>query len=656
MRDKLIVIFESLKKYAIWLVVAGVVVVSYVLITDSNKNGIEYATVSVLRGNIDQVVDASGSLESVADIDLSFRRAGQVDKVYVDVGDYVKAGDLLAEIENAQERAELSQSRAVLSEAQANLNLKQANALQEDVAIAAAGLDEVKAGENKYLVDLENARANLENVKMTVAQEIESGEIELENASLQLEKVMANVNADSDQNIVSVDNAVVSIKSAIGKLLSIIAGGHQTIDKIYGEFGPTQYDDKLVLFKKRIQSYTDLKAKFMKNVAKYDAIILEYELLGAVPSSDDMTAFEVEFDVLADDTKTMIFAIQDLMDDVIVSVDLNYVDLDALRSEINSFATSFDTARSAYDTARNNYDTAVISKSGDDLTLPMDVRVAEMNLSQVAVELEHIKVNGEVKISDAEANVKVLEAQVEVQNALIGSANASLNKVVSGPRAVDVEPYRARIAQASAQVARAQSMFEDTMIKAPIDGVITIRKIEPGEYVMVSSASSGGPLMRMIDDSEFVVEVDIPETKISRLNFESEVTVSFDALDGMKFEGVIKSIEPASTKIDEVIYYVVKVGLVEKDERLKEGMTADVYIQVMPKENVLVIPEKAIVRDDGRYWVLVPEGTGGPDAIDAVGSNGYQKLEVRTGIRGISGDVEILSGLEEGMQILVPKI
>ena len=160
----------------------------------------------------------------------------------------------------------------------------------------------------------------------------------------------------------------------------------------------------------------------------------------------------------------------------------------------------------------------------------------------------------------------------------------------------------------------------------------------------------------MIDDSEFIVEVDVPETRIASVKTDSKVTVSFDAIENEEFEGVIKTIEPAATVFDEVVYYVVKVGLTTKDARMREGMTADVYIEVEPKENVIVIPEKAMIRDDGRYWVLVPSGSGGADAQELEGGVGYEKVELRPGIRGRGGNVEVLSGLDEGMQILVPMI
>lgn len=107
------------------------------------------------------------------------------------------------------------------------------------------------------------------------------------------------------------------------------------------------------------------------------------------------------------------------------------------------------------------------------------------------------------------------------------------------------------------------------------------------------------------------------------------------------FEGRVVSIDPAEKIIEGVVYYEVTIDFEGKlPEGIKPGMTADIEITSASKENILVIPEEAIKKEDGKNFVKVYK-------------NGkIEKREIKVGLKG-DGKVEVVSGLKEGEKIIL---
>ena len=120
-----------------------------------------------------------------------------------------------------------------------------------------------------------------------------------------------------------------------------------------------------------------------------------------------------------------------------------------------------------------------------------------------------------------------------------------------------------------------------------------------------------------------------------------QVEITLDAFSSDdKFIGTVTFIDPAATDIDGVIYYATKVSFNEKDERIKSGMTADLTISTDSREDVLVVPSRAVIyREDKKY-------------VQVLNGEILSEIEVSTGLRGDGGLTEILSGLTEGTEVV----
>lgn len=637
------------KNKIIWLLILGILIAGGIAYSQQgNGNGVKYDLVEVQLSTLAQSVSATGTLEPKATIDLSFQSSGLVKEILKDTGDTVHKGDILAILENSNEAAGLKQAKASLSEVNASLNLAVANATDEEITIARIEVEQADANLQKIGVDLDNARTTYENTQKTVAEQNRVADLQVKNAEVALKKVQSNSGTTSDQNESVLNNASFSLKNSVGQVLNAVSSSVVTVDKLFGNYDldashllgdPTSYrGDAALLF---ISMGNNLRDVY----AEQNRLSQIYYALSSTATTDEIESLSDDIELLVKNTHSMLVQVTDMSEFLYVdNLWLTQAELDAFKIEIRTTSGLFDTAAGSFDQAKAAFDKARLAVDGSDETLPLDNETAEVLLEQAESNRDKIQVDGDVQIDTAESQVKSLEAQYQVNEALVGKAQAQLDKVLASPRAVDLAPFKARVAQAAAQVDKAQSVLDKTLLKAPEDGVILNRDIEVGEQIVSGGVAAQKTTFQMMDNSDYHIDVDVPETQIAKISPESDVDVTFDGLDkDQHFEGRIVSVEPGPTIIQDVVYYKVKVALVTKDERLKPGMTADVTIETESKENVLAIPERAITSLDGKKGVMIPDAKNNP----------VQK-EIRTGVRGDEGMIEVIEGLKVGDMIFVP--
>ncbi|MFA6253126.1 MAG: efflux RND transporter periplasmic adaptor subunit [Patescibacteria group bacterium] len=234
---------------------------------------------------------------------------------------------------------------------------------------------------------------------------------------------------------------------------------------------------------------------------------------------------------------------------------------------------------------------------------------------------------------------QITAANNSVTSALnsLNLAQARLDLKKAPARSFEIDVAQANIRRAQATVARYYSMMSDTMIKAPVDGIVTKINVDVGEQSSASQAA-----ISMIGLSNTQIKVDVPESDITKIKVGNTVDITLDAFgNDQVFNGTVTFIDPASTVISEVIYYKVTVGFNVKDEKIKSGMTANLTILTNNKDNVLVVPSRAVsARGDTRYvQVLIDD-----KAVEK---------EVQVGLKGDDGLWEITSGLNAGEKVII---
>lgn len=179
------------------------------------------------------------------------------------------------------------------------------------------------------------------------------------------------------------------------------------------------------------------------------------------------------------------------------------------------------------------------------------------------------------------------ETALELAQADRAAAAERLALVESGPRAEQITAQRAVVAQAAAVVARVEAALDQTVVRAPFAGRVTIRHREPGETV-----TAGAPVLTLADPAERWVRIYVRGDEVGRLALGQAAVVTADAFPAREYGGLVTFIgdeaefTPRTVQTTEErvkLVYRVKVRIVGDDAfDLKPGLPADVRLGPPP--------------------------------------------------------------------------
>ncbi|MBI2109398.1 MAG: efflux RND transporter periplasmic adaptor subunit [Parcubacteria group bacterium] len=215
-------------------------------------------------------------------------------------------------------------------------------------------------------------------------------------------------------------------------------------------------------------------------------------------------------------------------------------------------------------------------------------------------------------------------------NLLIGERELALKKAGNTP--LEIQGQEARLESAEAQALNFEAQLAKTIIRAPFMGVVTKQEAKVGEIVAANTS-----IVSLISATQFEIEANIPEADIAKVTIGNGARITLDAYGrDTVFIASVVSLEPAETIIEGVATYKAIIHFKEEDARIKSGMTANVDIQAASLNDVITIPQRAVIRKNGGKFVQVLK-------------NGVTtEVSVETGLRGSDGNIEITEGLIEG--------
>jgi HlyD family secretion protein len=275
---------------------------------------------------------------------------------------------------------------------------------------------------------------------------------------------------------------------------------------------------------------------------------------------------------------------------------------------------------------------------------------------QVIAELD--KTNLISELNTAKANLNSVQSSLNYQSANFNRYKTLYEKGLVS--ADDFENARLAYQQANQQVAqaretvkRAQTNLGYATITSPIDGVVLSKSVEEGQTV---AASFSTPELFTIaqDLTNMQVIADIDEADIGGVKTGQRVTFTVDAFPDDTFQGSVKQVRQQATTESNVVTYEVVISAPNNSLKLKPGLTANVTIFTLEKNNVLAVPAKAL-RFTPNAALLTPdqviEDCQGDFKVWTREGNTFKAHKVSTGItNGVF--TEILSGVTEGTEVL----
>ncbi len=205
---------------------------------------------------------------------------------------------------------------------------------------------------------------------------------------------------------------------------------------------------------------------------------------------------------------------------------------------------------------------------------------------------------------------------------------------------------RAQVGQARANLAQLQEQLTYYTIVAPIDGIILSRDVEQGDAVssILVMGSSSTLVMTEGDTSEVYVKGKVDESDIGKVYLGQPARIKVESFKDKSFTGKVTKISPMGVEKDNVTTFEVRVSINNPGGELKAAMTANAEIILEEHQNVLQIPEGAVLYDkDKKASVEVPDR----DAKD-----GKRKVAVQLGITN-GAKAEVLHGLKQGDQVVL---
>ncbi len=216
------------------------------------------------------------------------------------------------------------------------------------------------------------------------------------------------------------------------------------------------------------------------------------------------------------------------------------------------------------------------------------------------------------------------------------------------------EKARQQVATSRESVQKAQTNLGYATITSPIDGVVLSKAVEEGQTV---AASFNTPELFTIakDLTDMRVIADIDEADIGGVKEGQRVTFTVDAYPDDRFEGQVTQVRQQATTESNVVTYEVVISAPNNDLKLKPGLTANVTIYTLEKNDVLAAPAKALRFIPNEALLTEKqkiEDVEAPQKIWTLEGDTFKAHAVQTGTtNGML--TEILGGISEGTEVLV---
>jgi len=259
------------------------------------------------------------------------------------------------------------------------------------------------------------------------------------------------------------------------------------------------------------------------------------------------------------------------------------------------------------------------------------LRAAKANLEQ-----------GLAEMRDADSNLKrseELAAKNFVSSATLDTARARYDKA----KAV-VASLNGAIGVAEANVRATNVAVEQTLIRAPFDGVVLTKNANVGDIItpFSSAPDSKGAVVNMADMSTLEVEADVSEVSLAKISVGQAVEIQLDAFPDLRLLGKVSRIVPTVDRSKATV--LVKVEFVEKDKRVLPDMSAKVSflsreLKADERKPVVALQPVALTKRDGR------------DVVFVIDNNIAKQIGVTVGAK--IGDLMQVSGVKPGDKVVL---
>jgi HlyD family secretion protein len=238
----------------------------------------------------------------------------------------------------------------------------------------------------------------------------------------------------------------------------------------------------------------------------------------------------------------------------------------------------------------------------------------------------------EAKASLLKAQTSVTPDDLAVAKASVDQAQANLDKLTAKATDTDLAIQQASVDQAEQSLEQAQLSLDHATLRAPFAGVISTVNIVPG-----SAVGNATVVATLIDRGTLHVDLKLSENDVVKVAVGQPAMLTSDSIAGWSAKGTVSYVAPSAETTNGVATYAVRASFDDVDPKLRVGMTANVAITTAHQDNVLLVPNTA----------LLPKGSG--HVVQQLAADGKTTTETDVQVGLTDGtQSEIVSGLRDG--------
>ena len=320
--------------------------------------------------------------------------------------------------------------------------------------------------------------------------------------------------------------------------------------------------------------------------------------------------------------------------------------------DVAAAEAAVESAKAAHEAAKTQ-----LGLQGEQLTISeADLRKAELALQDIQAEYDLVA-GFRPDIGKLPQAAALQRATIDYQRALanyrlqvaavndtsfktaasqLAQAKAQLQKLQRNPTTEELAIVEAQVEQSLAALEQARLRLADAVLVAPISGTVVSLGAEVGEMV-----TAAVPMVVLADLQQYHIEASVDEADIGLVRIGQDATITLDAFPDAELKGSVTRIDPLGSMTSGVVSYGTEVGILPTNVAIRPNMTALADIVVARKQDVLIVPNRAVRRNQsGQYYVeVISDGT-------------VQTRLVTTGLRN-ELLTEIVNDLSEGELVVV---
>jgi multidrug efflux pump subunit AcrA (membrane-fusion protein) len=642
----------------------------------------EYVLQPVQRSSIKVTVTGTGQVSALQQIDVKPEIANstsntKIKTIKVVVGQAVKAGDVVATLDDSTAQSNLRQAAASLASAEASYQQVLSGATVSTVKLSQLSVASAQSNYDQAKTDLVQTQ---QSIAATLAQTKKTYNDLVNNPSTTsdgqaITDAQTNLTNTQTNNQQSVDNNKKALTLSLGNQ---IVTAQTVLDTLKTQRSGYNFDNNLkIVFSAENPNYsTQLDSDYDRALALLPAAQTAVQTATANNSDTNLSAAITNLTNLFN---ALISASNDsysAFKATIIGNNLNQSELDSYKAtavsqinQLNSALTSLQNNTQSWQNAQLAYSTGLTNSQAS-------VAQAQLNYTNDVQKAQDALTNAQLS-----SNSQLTAAQQKVTNAAQSLANAKEQYVqtVTPADAQSVAQAKANLTQAQVNYQNAQSDLTKTIVTSPISGKVAAMNVHVGD-----DANSSTVLATVITDQK-IVAIPLNEVDAAKVQVGQPADITFSALPDLDLTGQVSEVDEIGTASAGVVNYNVDVSFSSQDVRIKPGMSSSIIITVQEKDNILVIPTTAIkTRGSLSYVQMISDpvvvalknsGASGSNTFSvnnnqsSTPTNTYQRVKTQT-VTSVNGPVdkyieigiandtqtEVVSGLNEGDQIIIRTI